>query len=76
MNEDMFYKLYVLAEIKYKKENNKIPDENLFPDNWHLNSDYKTKIKIIGEALNKKCLIKDTITYMDIQDGVKLKNSI
>ena len=72
MNDDL-YKLYVLSEIKYCKDNKNVDENLLFPDNWHLIKDYKVMIEIIGEALTKGCLIKDTIGYMNIQEGVKLK---
>ncbi len=71
MDEEMIYNLYVLSETKYKKENENVSEDLLYPDDWSLINDYKIKIEIIGEALTKKCLIKDTIKYMEISEGVK-----
>ena len=69
-NED--YKLYVLAEITYTRENNKLNEEELFPADWYSISDYKTKVEIIAEALNEKCLIAETKKYQDRVEGVRL----
>ena len=35
MNEDLDYRLYVLAEIAYEKENEGLSDEELFPMDWY-----------------------------------------
>ncbi len=74
--KDDLYKLYVLSEIKYCRDNKDVHEDKLFPDNWHLIKDYKLMIEIIGEALSKGCLIKDTIGYINIQEGVKLKKEL
>ena len=44
-NED--YKLYVLAEITYTRENSNLKEEELFPVDWYSINDYKTKIEIM-----------------------------
>ena len=59
--EDKEFNLYVLAEMKYKKENaNK---ENIFPKNWYSFKNYKLKIEIIVEALKNNILIEETEIY-------------
>lgn len=71
-NDDEDYKLYVLAEITYTKENNNLNEEEIFPTDWYSISDYKTKVEIIAEALNDKCLIAETKKYQDRVEGVRL----
>ena len=68
MNDD--YKLYILAELNYKDE---YKDEinDLFPNNWYNNNDYKLKTEIIGEALLNNIKIEDTSMYKEA-----LKNNL
>lgn len=75
MNEDLNYRLYVLAEITYERENQNISKEDLYPVDWYSTSNYSQKIEIIEEALNEKVLIKDTKKYQDSIEGVKLTSS-
>mgnify|MGYP003308594653 CR=1 FL=1 len=56
--DDLDYNLYVLAEIAYKKENENIDEDNLFPIDWYSITNYKVKVEIIGEAIKEKKLIK------------------
>lgn len=75
MNEDLDYRLYVLAEIAYEKENEGKSEEELFPSDWYSISNYKTKIEIIEEAIKNKILIKDTQKYLNRVEGVRLTNT-
>ena len=68
--DDEDYKLYVLAEITYTKENEN--REDIFPADWYSIRDYKTKVEIIAEAINNKCLIIDTKKYQDRVEGIRL----
>ena len=75
MNEDLDYRLYVLAEIAYEKENEGLSDEELFPMDWYSITNYKSKIEIIEEAIKNNILIKDTQKYQSRIEGVKLTNT-
>ena len=70
--EDEDYKLYVLAEITYTKENENVDEKELFPSDWYSISNYKVKVEIIAEALNNKCLIAETQKYQDRVEGIRL----
>lgn len=72
-NESDDYKLYVLAEITYIKENNNIPEEELFPADWYSINNYKIKVEILAEALNNKCLVINTQKYQDRIEGIRQK---
>lgn len=65
MNEmdDLDYKLYVLADLKYKKEHVQLDDSELYPEDWFSSSNYKLKNEMIGEALKRKVLVRDTSIY-------------
>ena len=76
MNEDLNYRLYVLAEITYEKENENVLKEELYPVDWYSTTNYARKIEIIEEALKEKVLIKDTKKYQESIEGVKLTNSL
>ena len=75
MNDKDDYNLYLLAELYYKKDHNDKSDEELFPSDWYSFNDYKTKTEILGEALKNNIDIKDTQKYLEIQEGVKLRDS-
>ena len=72
--QDNDYKLYVLAEIAYKKEHENEHEDLLFPSDWYSIKDYKTKIEIIAEAINKNCIIQYTDLYKERIEGVKILN--
>lgn len=55
--------LYVIAVMRYKEENSGLTEEELFPYDWNLNSNYHLKIEIIAEAIKNGVLIKDTELY-------------
>ncbi len=61
--DDLDYKLYLLADFKYKKEHNGLEDTELYPDDWFSNSNYRMKNEMISEALKRKVLVKDTSMY-------------
>ncbi len=69
MNEED-YNLYVLAELSYKKEHPELKDEDLFPYGWYQVDNYKLKVEIIGEALEKNITIKETNGYLKIIEGL------
>ena len=72
--EDSDYKLYVLAEVAYKRENKGLEDDIIFPQDWYSIRNYKSKVEIIAEALKEKCLIKDTKLYNERIEGVRTLN--
>ena len=74
MDEDD-YKLYLLAELCYKKEHSDKKEEELFPSDWYSIKNYKTKTEIIGEALKNNIEITETQRYLDVIEGVRLKDS-
>jgi hypothetical protein len=74
MNEDLDYRLYVLAELAYEKEHEGKSEEELFPNDWYSITNYKTKIEIIEEAIKNNILIQDTQKYQDRIEGIKLTN--
>ena len=51
MDNELF-KLYVLAELRYKKHFNNLNDDDLFPSGWYGNKNYQKKIEIICEAIH------------------------
>ena len=65
MSDEIDYDLYVMSEIAYKDKNKLESDETLFPDNWYISKNYKLKIEIIAEALEKDTLIKNTSLYQE-----------
>ena len=48
--------LYVIAVMRYKEENPDLTEEELFPYDWNLNSNYHLKIEIIAEAIKNGVL--------------------
>jgi hypothetical protein len=69
-NDDMDYKLYVLAELRYKKEHPGIENEDLFPADWYSNRNYKLKTEIIASAIKNNISIEEVPEYMNIKEGV------
>lgn len=57
------FKLYVLAEMSYIKQNPNLTKEELFPLDWYNIKDYFFKTKVIAEAIKRNILIKDTELY-------------
>ena len=55
--------LYVIALMRYKEANPGLTDEELFPFDWNLSSNYHLKIEIIAEAIISGVLIKETDLY-------------
>ena len=69
------FKLYTLAELSYEnhfKNMLKSTDE-LYPDGWYENKNYKVKIEILCEAISTSTLIVDTQGYQKIIEGVEPK---
>ena len=69
--DEMDYKLYVLAELSYKKAHPEIKEDDLFPLDWYSNNNYKLKTEIIAEAIKEKKLIEETSKYQGIIEGLK-----
>lgn len=63
MNDQKDYDLYVLSEIAYKNKHSLEDDETIFPSNWYSSKNYKLKIEIIAEAIEKSILIEETDAY-------------
>jgi hypothetical protein len=66
--KDKLEELYILLENSYIKKmkekdslNNNI--DNIFPNDWYRFKDYKLKIEILTESLDKNILIKDNELY-------------
>ena len=69
--DELDYKLYVIAELSYKKEHPELKEEQLFPVGWYSNNNYKLKSEIIAEAIKNKVLIENTKKYELILEGVR-----
>ena len=57
------FKLYVLAEMKYIKENQGLNRNELFPLGWYEIKDYYFKTQVLIQALKENSMIKDTQLY-------------
>ena len=64
--DEMDYKLYVLADLGYKHSFPGIGEESLYPDGWYSLTDYKKKSEILAEAIQNKKLINDTALYQEL----------
>lgn len=70
---------YYRKNVEYIKAMGRVPSNNpeenldIYPErDWFLNKNYEKKIEILTEAINKKCLIRNTKGYADIVEGVKI----
>ena len=63
--DDADYKLYVLAELNYKKNYPNAKEDELYPMDWFKIKDYKLKNEIIAEAIRNNIFIKDTSKYLE-----------
>jgi len=68
---DADFKLYVIAEMNYKKKNDRKHDKELFPPKWYSNYDYKFKVNVLAEAMKKNILIRDTDLYKNMLLDIK-----
>ncbi len=68
MDDD--YKLYLLAELRYKDENKDKNESEIFPSDWYGSKNYNFKTKIILEAIKNNQLIKETELYKEFQEHV------
>ena len=57
------FKLYVLSEMKYIKENPGLNRSELFPLGWYEIKDYYFKTQVLIQALKENSLINDTQLY-------------
>ena len=55
--------LYVIAVMRYKEVNPDLTDEELFPFDWNLSSNYHLRNEIIAEAIVKGVLVNETDLY-------------
>ena len=68
---------YSILEVKYIKamgrEVSMDPRKNsdLYPFGWFTNGNLAIKARILLEAIEKKCLIVETIGYLEIEEGVR-----
>lgn len=69
--DEMDYRLYVLAEINYKKAHPEIKEDDLFPIDWYNSNNYKLKNEIIAEAIKEKKLIEETSKYQYLIEGIR-----
>ena len=58
--------LYTIAVMRYKDENSNIKDDDLFPVDFNLSSNYHLKVEIIAEAIQNEILVVDTELYKNI----------
>lgn len=69
--------IYKMMEINYIKamgrevSSNPIDNDDLYPLDWFSNQNYRKKIDILTEAIDKKILIIDTEGYNEIIEGIK-----
>jgi len=72
MDEDLDYKLYVIAELRYKEvhENDLNKADGLFPEGWYLSKNYKLKTEIIAEAIRNNTTITKTPKYQEFIEGL------
>ncbi len=68
---ELDYKLYVIAELNYKKAHPDMSEEALYPEDWYSITNYKLKNEIIAEAIRNKVLIKDTEKYILSRQDVR-----
>ena len=67
--------LYFIMELNYYEAlGRKISDDlaanfDLFPSDWFSNDDYDFKIRVLGEAIEKKVKIVDTELYAKSLEG-------
>lgn len=65
-----------MLEIKYSKLNGigEVIDKDvysaIFPPDWFSINDYRKKIEILSEAIEKGTTIINTLSYLDICEGV------
>jgi len=69
--------VYKMMEINYIKAmgrevtSNPLDNDDLYPLDWFTNQNYRKKIDILTEAIDKKILIINTEGYNEIIEGVK-----
>ena len=73
-NEDLAYSILEIKYIKAMGREVSIdqrPNKDLYPSDWFSIGNTIKKMKILAEAIEKKCLIIDTKGYAEIEEGVK-----
>lgn len=73
--QDKLLKLYTLAELAYQNhfENTTDNNDNLYPEGWYENKNYRLKIEIITDAIQSNTLIENTPKYQEMVEGVTRK---
>ena len=72
-DKEMHYNLYIMAESNYKKMNEDLDENELFPVGWYSSDNYILKNKILAEAIMNNKKIIDTDKYQEMVEGVKTK---
>ncbi len=67
--DEMDYRLYVLAELSYAKAHPGIDHDDLFPDWWYGIRSYHRRIEIIAEALRKGIAVEETEKLRELMEG-------
>ena len=73
--------LYSIIDINYIKtmgrsvSSDPIQNSDLYPPEWFFIKNLKIKIEVLNEAIEKKCLIKDTESYLNMIEGVIYENN-
>lgn len=77
INEDELE--YIRLDVQYTKAMGREmavgQNMDLYPLNWFSSKDYKQKSSILREAIEKKCLIKDTDQYIATKEGVEINKN-
>lgn len=73
--DEKLFNLYTLAELSYQNHFKDMISEldELYPEGWYENRNYKIKIEIITEAIKTNMLIVNTKAYQKIVEGVEYK---
>ena len=62
-DDELDYFLYLQAGLTYQHAHEDMDDDDLYPFDWYSTKDYRLKVEIIAEALEKKILVMDTDLY-------------
>ena len=76
-NKDLAYSILEIKYIKTMGREVSIDprvNQDLYPTGWYSIENTTKKMKILTEAIEKKCLIIDTKGYAEIEEGVKSDN--
>ena len=73
MDQNELLEFYTCVELAYENVfKEQVSDvSELYPEGWYGNNDYKLKIEILTEAIDKDVLIVNTDSYQEIIKDVK-----